>query len=99
MAMPARSIGFNRAFASRVPATLYFDEVRTPHYTDCLNELCETMLSNQLAGLFHAGGPRPLTLFQIAQVINRVGGYHPECLMGCLRRKRGRFRRGPVTSR
>jgi len=76
-------------FKKSRPATLYFDEIRTPHYTDCLNELCETMLANDLSGLFHAGGPRPLSLFRIAQVINRVGGYPPECLMGCMRAEAG----------
>ena len=76
-------------FRKSRPATLYFDEIRTPHYTDCLNELCETMLARDLAGLFHAGGPRPLSLFEIAQVINRVGGYPPECLMGCMRSAAG----------
>ncbi len=76
-------------FRKSRPATLYYDEVRTPHYTDCLNEVCETMLANDMAGLFHAGGPRPLTLFNIAQVINRVGGYPPEYLMGCLRQEAG----------
>jgi dTDP-4-dehydrorhamnose reductase len=76
-------------FRKSRPATLYFDEIRTPHYTDCLNELCETMLANQMSGLFHAGGPRRLTLYQIAQVINRVGGYPPECLMGCMRAEAG----------
>jgi len=62
------------------PATLYFDEIRTPTYTDCLNGLCEAMLTNNLSGLFHAGGPRRLSLYQIAQIINRVGGYDPELL-------------------
>jgi dTDP-4-dehydrorhamnose reductase len=71
------------------PATLYYDEIRTPHYTDCLNELCESVLAGDLAGLYHAGGPRPLTLYNIAQVINRVGGYPPECLMGCMRVEAG----------
>jgi dTDP-4-dehydrorhamnose reductase len=71
------------------PATLYYDEIRTPHYTDCLNELCEVVLANDLGGLFHAGGPRPMTLYNIAQVINRVGGYAPECLMGCMRIEAG----------
>jgi dTDP-4-dehydrorhamnose reductase len=71
------------------PATLYFDEIRTPTYTDCLNELCAALLGNRLAGLFHAGGPRRLTLYQVAQIINRVGGYDPDCLMGCLRAKAG----------
>jgi dTDP-4-dehydrorhamnose reductase len=71
------------------PATLYYDEVRTPTYTDCLNRLCETVLAGDLGGLYHAGGPRPLSLFQIAQIINRVGGYNPRHLMGCPRHAAG----------
>ena len=67
------------------PATLYFDEVRTPTYTDCLNPLCETMLAGTWAGLYHAGGPRALSLFEIAQIVNRVGGYDPRHLQGCPR--------------
>ena len=72
-------------FKKSRPATLYFDEVRTPTYTDCLNRLCETMLTNELSGLYHAGGPRALSLYQIAQIVNRVGGYDPDHLMGCPR--------------
>jgi len=72
-------------FAKSKPATLYYDEVRTPAYTDCLNELFEQVLAGDLAGLFHAGGPRRLSLYEIAQVINRVGGYDPRLLMGCPR--------------
>lgn len=71
------------------PATLYFDEIRTPTYTDCMNLLYEVMLGNDLAGIFHAGGPQPLSLFQIAQVINRVGGYAPNLLMGTPRKAAG----------
>ncbi len=77
------------------PATLYFDEVRTPTYTDCLNRLYERVLSGvdvsgqPFAGLYHAGGPRRMSLFEIAQVINRVGGYDPKCLMGCPRADAG----------
>lgn len=76
------------------PATLYFDEVRTPTYTDCLNRLYERLLSNQLAGLYHAGGPRRLSLYQIAQIVNRVGGYDPDLLMGC-----PRIEAGPIPPR
>lgn len=72
-------------FKKNKPATLYFDEVRTPTYTDCLNRLTEDLLAGDLCGLFHAGGPRRLSLFEIAQIINRVGGYPPELLMGCPR--------------
>jgi len=76
-------------FKKSKPATLYFDEVRTPTYTDCLNRLCESVLAGDLCGLYHAGGPRSLSLYQIAQIINRVGGYRPEDLMGCPRRDAG----------
>jgi len=72
-------------FKKQRPATLYIDEIRTPTYTDCLNRLCETVLAGDLSGLYHAGGPLPLSLFNIAQIINRVGGYDPEHLMCCPR--------------
>jgi dTDP-4-dehydrorhamnose reductase len=71
------------------PATLYFDEIRTPAYTDCLNRLYERVLASDLAGLYHAGGPRPLSLYEIAQIVNRVGGYDPGLLMGCPRNAAG----------
>jgi dTDP-4-dehydrorhamnose reductase len=76
-------------FKKSRPATLYFDEVRTPTYTDCMNLLYEQMLANKLSGIFHAGGPLRLSLYQIAQIINRVGGYDPDCLMGIPRREAG----------
>ncbi len=76
-------------FKKSKPATLYFDEVRTPTYTDCLNSACEAVLASDLAGLYHAGGPRRLSLYEIAQIVNRVGGYHPDHLIGCPRIKAG----------
>ncbi len=87
-------------FKKQRPATLYFDEIRTPTYTDCLNELCEAVLRrDDMAGIYHAGAPRKLTLFQIAQIINRVGGYNPTHLMGCPRADAGPIppRAGDVT--
>ena len=71
------------------PATLYYDEIRTPTYVDCLNRACEAVLASELFGLYHAGGPRRLSLFQIAQIVNRVGGYAPRLLLGCYRRDAG----------
>lgn len=81
------------------PATLYFDEVRTPAYTDCLNRLYERVLASEIEGLYHAGGPRALSLYQIAQIINRVGGYDPLLLRGCPRIEAGPIppRAGDVT--
>ena len=81
-------------FKKHKPATLYFDELRTPTYTDCMNPLYAAVLSSDLAGLYHAGGPRRLTLYEIAQVINRVGGYDPKLLNGC-----PRIEAGPIPPR
>lgn len=81
-------------FKKSRPATMYVDEIRTPTYTDCLNRLCETMLCGNLSGIFHAGARRRLSLYQIAQIINRVGDYEPDCLMGI-----PRHRAGPIPPR
>jgi dTDP-4-dehydrorhamnose reductase len=76
-------------FAKGRPATLYFDEIRTPTYTDCLNLVFEQLLADDTQGLYHAGGPRRLSLYEIAQVVNRVGGYDPDLLHGCPRVEAG----------
>lgn len=87
-------------FKKGKPATLYFDEVRTPTYTDCLNPLLADVLARRdMTGLYHAGGPRRLSLYQIAQIVNRVGGYDPALLHGCPRIDAGPIppRAGDVT--
>jgi dTDP-4-dehydrorhamnose reductase len=76
-------------FAAGRPATLYYDEVRTPTYTDCMSVVFESLLASSCAGLYHGGGPRRLSLYEIAQVVNRVGGYDPKLLHGCLRHEAG----------
>src|SRR6185437_6348318 len=76
-------------FRNGRPATLYFDEVRSCTYTDDLNRVFELFLASGQAGIFHAGGPRHLTLYQIAQIVNRVGGYDPHLLRGCPRHDAG----------
>jgi len=76
-------------FKHNKPATLFFDEIRTPTYTDCLSGLCDAVLASDLRGIYHAGAPRKLSLYQIAQVVNRVGGYNPKCLRGCPRIEAG----------
>jgi dTDP-4-dehydrorhamnose reductase len=76
-------------FRNNRPATLYFDEVRSCTYTDDLNRVFEYFLATDDAGLYHLGGPRAITLYQIAQVINRVGGFEPGLLHGCPRIEAG----------
>ncbi len=86
-------------FKQNKPATLFYDELRTPTYTDCMNRLYAKLLVEPLSGLFHAGGPRRLTLFQVGQIVNRIGGYDPELLRGAMRVDAGPMppRAGDVT--
>lgn len=76
-------------FRNDRPATLYFDEVRSATYCDDLNVAFERMLLGEESGLFHCGGPRPVTLYQIGQIVNRVGGYASQLLHGCPRIEAG----------
>lgn len=72
-------------FAQGKPATLYYDEVRTPTYVECLAEVCEDLIAADWSGIWHLGGPRRLTLNEIAQIVNVAGGYDPALVRGCYR--------------
>jgi dTDP-4-dehydrorhamnose reductase len=76
-------------FRAGRPATLYFDEVRSCTYCDDLNDVFAWFVGGKAKGIFHLGSPRPITLFEIAQVVNRVGGYDPHLLKGCPRKDAG----------
>jgi dTDP-4-dehydrorhamnose reductase len=86
-------------FRQGLPATLYFDEVRSCAYCDDLNAVFERFLAGDQAGVYHCGGPRAIALYRIAQVVNRVGGYEPSLLKGCRRIEAGPMppRAGDVT--
>jgi dTDP-4-dehydrorhamnose reductase len=81
-------------FRAGRPATLYFDEVRSCTYCDDLNTVFHRFLSGDETGIWHLGSPKPITLFQIAQVVNRTGGYDGRLLKGCMR-----YMAGPMPPR
>jgi dTDP-4-dehydrorhamnose reductase len=71
------------------PATLYYDEVRSNLYVQDLTRVIAAFCGNAERGIWHVGGPLPLSLYRIAQIVNRLGNYPPELLMGCLRAAAG----------
>ena len=86
-------------FKKNNPATLYFDELRSPFYCEDFNEVMELTLGNTIKGIYHLGSHRHLSLYQIGQIVNKVGGYIPELLKGCMRKEAGSMqpRAGNVT--
>jgi dTDP-4-dehydrorhamnose reductase len=86
-------------FKKNNPATLYFDELRSPFYCEDFNEVMELTLGNTIKGIYHLGSHRHLSLYQIGQIVNKVGGYIPELLKGCMRKEAGPMppRAGNVT--
>jgi dTDP-4-dehydrorhamnose reductase len=86
-------------FRKNRPATLYFDEVRSCTYVEDLSRVCEVFLAGNQEGLLHVGGPQSLSLYQIGQVVNRVGGFASDLLRGCPRKDAGPMppRAGNVT--
>jgi dTDP-4-dehydrorhamnose reductase len=76
-------------FRAGRPATLYFDEVRSCTYVADLNRVFARFLAGKQRGIYHLGGPRAVTLYQIGQIVNRVGGYDPRLLRGCPRAHAG----------
>lgn len=86
-------------FKKNNPATLYFDELRSPFYCEDFNEVMELTLGNTIKGIYHLGSHRHLSLYQIGQIVNKVGGYTPELLKGCMRKEAGPMppRAGNVT--
>ncbi|HHT9105632.1 MAG TPA: SDR family oxidoreductase [Candidatus Wujingus californicus] len=87
-------------FKKNNPATLYFDEVRSPFYCEDFNMVVElTLEKKHISGIYHFGSHRHLTLYQIGQIVNKVGGYAPHLLKGCMRIEAGPIppRAGNVT--
>ena len=80
-------------FRAHRPATLYYDEVRSPVYGGDLCRVVEFFLLHPEApgGVYHCGGPRLVSLYECGQIINAIGGYDPGLLQGCLRAEAGPF--------
>ena len=87
-------------FKKNNPATLYFDEMRSPFYCEDFNSAMEIVFEKKhISGIYHFGSHRHLSLYQIGQIVNKVGGYAPHLLKGCLRKEAGPMppRAGNVT--
>lgn len=69
-------------YRANKPATLFYDEVRTPTYVDEMARVFRAFLANDFAGVLNCGGPRQVSLYEMAQIINWTGGFQRDLLHG-----------------
>jgi dTDP-4-dehydrorhamnose reductase len=85
-------------FKRNLAMTLFHDELRSCIHCDELAEIVVDLLLREEQGLFHAGGPKPVSLYEIGQWIINRGGYNPILLkkLSRLEEKNGPPRVGNV---
>lgn len=72
------------------PATLYIDEFRNPIYGIDMCRVCEYILTHEFPpGIYNCGGPRKVSLYNVGQIVNAVGGFPQELLIGTPRADAG----------
>jgi dTDP-4-dehydrorhamnose reductase len=69
-----------------LPMSLFHDEYRSCISCEDLANGVVTLFSMEVSGLFHVGGPRPVSLYEIGERILKRGNYKPEALRKWSRR-------------
>lgn len=69
-------------YRAEKPATLFYDEVRTPTYVDEMARVYRWFLASDYVGVLNCGGPRQVSLYEMAQIINWTGGFTRDLLYG-----------------
>jgi dTDP-4-dehydrorhamnose reductase len=60
--------------------TLFHDEIRSCISCEAIADATLTLLDRRVTGLFHLGGDRPCSLYEVGKTIIERGGYAPELL-------------------
>lgn len=86
-------------FKKKLPVTLFYDEFRSCINCIDLAELTVSTLAAGLEGVFHMGGERPWSLYEIGEYVLSKGNYSHTLLNGMLRsqEKNGPPRIGDVS--
>ncbi len=73
-------------FRRNLPVTLFYDEYRSCANCDDIGKMAAAALAMEFNGLFHFGGAKRWSLFDIGEFVLKNGGYDPNLLKGRLRR-------------
>lgn len=69
-------------FKKKLPVTLFHNEWRSAIHTDELGRIIIELLFREETGVYHAGGPEPVSLYRMGEVILGWGDYDPLLLKG-----------------
>jgi dTDP-4-dehydrorhamnose reductase len=69
-------------FKRALPVTLFYDEIRSCPSCDEVGQVAVAALCRGLTGLYHCGGRRRWTLYEIGDYVLQRGGYDTRLLKG-----------------
>ncbi len=72
-------------FRRALPVTLFYDEYRSCIDCEEIGQMTVTALTLELRGLFHLGGEKIWSLYDIGEYVLEKGGYSPGLLNGIMR--------------
>ncbi len=72
-------------FKRNLPVTLFFDEWRSCPLCNEIGEYITKLMDKEIEGLFHFGGKRIFSLYEIGQYVLKKGNYNPGLLNGIYR--------------
>ncbi len=72
-------------FRRNLPVTLFYDEYRSCIDCEEIAEMTVAALALELRGLFHLGGEKTWSLYDIGKYVLERGGYSPDLLNGRMR--------------
>ena len=75
-----------KPFSDALPVTLFYDEYRSCIECRDLGPVFERILTRNLTGLYHLGGVRPWSLYEIGQHVLKRGRMPSELLFGRFRK-------------
>jgi dTDP-4-dehydrorhamnose reductase len=86
-------------FKRQLPVTLFFDEYRSCIACEAIGDMAVSILKLKLEGLFHFGGEKRWSLYDIGKYVLRKGNYPSRLLKGIMRHeeKQGPPRIGDVS--
>ncbi|MHC4269749.1 MAG: SDR family oxidoreductase [Planctomycetota bacterium] len=72
-------------FRRSLPVTLFYDEYRSCISCEEIGQMTISALTLELRGLFHLGGEKTWSLYDIGKYVQEKGGYSPDLLNGIMR--------------